>query len=617
MEKDTIYFNSWSENYKKPFGAVRSGQTVDFSITVHLDGIRSVQLIIGKDGGNDRAVAMTKVDDWLYRCIYPCGESGLYFYCFRIRYRDAGGEHQIGYGMAEDGFGGSGKASANSDVRRYQLTCAAGRDPAPGWYLRGVIYHIFVDRFYNGNRDGRVDHPKRNSFIYATREDVPYYIRNPDGGIDRWDFFGGNLQGIVKKLRYLRDLGVTILYLSPIFESESNHKYDTADFRRIDPMFGDRKTFRRLIARARHFGMKIILDGVFNHVGASSIYFNRRQHYGAGGAFNDRNSVYFPWFHFHHYPDRYACWWGIDDLPEVDKNNASYRDFIYRAPDSVIHRWTSEGIGGWRLDVADELPDDFIAGIRRALEKHAADGGKVLIGEVWEDASNKTAYGRRRHYLEGGMLHGVMNYPFRQLIIDLILGKITARHAARAGLTLKSNYPRDAFMASMNNIGTHDTERIVSVLGGDERKVAMAAALLMTLPGVPCIYYGDEAGLSGGKDPDNRRYFPWGRENHSIQTAFRRAIHRRRADICLQEGDFLPFSAGLLFCFFRLKSDSHFTLLLFNPTNRAQPFDRGQVVDEAEDARIPRALNRVSTGALVIDPFGWKILHSDEDSKKI
>lgn len=373
-------------------------------------------------------------------------------------------------------------------------------------------------------------------------------------------------------------------------------------------MFGDSKTFQKLVAHAKNAGMHIILDGVFNHVGADSIYFNRFKRYGEGGAFNDRQSPLYDWFSFHHYPDSYDCWWNISDLPAVDKSNENYRDFIYQSDESIVDMWTETGIGGWRLDVADELPDDFIAGIRAAMDRHASlNDGKVLIGEVWEDASNKMAYGKRRHYLEGSMLHGVMNYPFRKMILDLLLERINARQAARLSLTLKSNYPPDALLANMNNIGTHDTERILSLLAGDKMKLRLAAWLLMTLPGVPCVYYGDEAGLTGEKDPDNRRFFPWGRENKEIESFFREAIRARRTDPNLQSGDYLPFSAGRLFGFIRTCGKGDITAIIFNTTLENQRFELDQLIDETNGKWLFSVLQKVFGNGVNVSPLDFVI----------
>ncbi|RYL94909.1 glycoside hydrolase family 13 protein [Sporolactobacillus sp. THM7-4] len=619
MDQPSVYFNSWSEKYRRPFGSIRIGASVWFTVRVNLQQVIKVTLVIQKDGEAFQEFQMTPGTSCA-RCykleFRTDGESGLYFYHFKIEYKDQDGQNKIiYYGKAGDGFGGQGEVVYDMPaVRQYQLTCYDHPDPAPDWYLHGVVYHIFVDRFKNGNRHGTVLNPKKNSFIYATESDTPYYIRDKNEEIARWDFFGGNLQGIIVKLPYLHRLGVTVLYLSPIFEARSNHKYDTADYRRIDPMFGEIKTFQKLIAKAGRLGIHIILDGVFNHVGADSRYFNRFKTYGDGGAYHDPHSPYFNWFTFRHYPDDYDCWWNVRDLPTVNKDNPMYQDFIYRSPNSIIHMWMDMGIGGWRLDVADELPDEFIRGIRSAVDQHnKKNEGKVVIGEVWEDASNKVAYGKRRHYLEGGILHGVMNYPFRSLIINLLLERTPAIEAVRASLTLKSNYPPEAFRANLNNIGTHDTERILTVLNGDEQKMRLAIWLLMTLPGVPCIYYGDEAGLTGGKDPDNRRFFPWGRENKTIEASFRAAVQARRSNRDLVDGDYLPFSAGRLFGFIRYCSEDSFTIIIVNPTPDQVAIDLKAITDPTGEEQISKMVGELFAEGTEIAPVDFILKIKEKD----
>ena len=281
-----------------------------------------------------------------------------------------------------------------------------------------MFYQIFPDRFANGNPNRVINQPKKNSFIYATEEDEPFYIKNKENEIVRWDFFGGNFKGIQDKIPYLQELGITALYLNPIFEASSNHRYDTNDYFKVDSILGTEEEFRSLIAALHTAGIAVVLDGVFSHVGKNSRYFNISGFYGENsGAARDPQSPYRDWFTFNHYPNDYKSWWGVADLPEVRKENPSFQEFIYGDLDSVLSKWTSMGVDGWRLDVADELTDDFIAGIRKNLLSYQE---KILIGEVWEDASNKIAYDTRRKYVFGDHLQGVMNYPLRQQILDIL-----------------------------------------------------------------------------------------------------------------------------------------------------------------------------------------------------
>ncbi len=297
----------------------------------------------------------------------------------------------------------------------------------------------------------------------------------------------------------------------------------------------------RIAQMGRAAGIHLILDGVFSHVGRNSKYFNFNGNYGKhAGAARDKNSEYYPWFSFERYPDKYRCWWGNADLPVVDKNNPQFQQFIYGEKNSVLAKWNQLGVDGWRLDVADELPDPFIAKIRKNLDGYRE---RLLLGEVWEDASNKVAYSQRRHYVKGDELDGVMNYPLREAILDLLAQKRSAETIAKEMMKLRENYPLDFYLNSLNNIGTHDTKRILTALGGDVTKVKRAFELLFMFPGVPCIYYGDEVGLPGGTDPDNRRFYPWGREDHGLLEHVRSLTAKRQAEPALIKGE-LTLLAG-------------------------------------------------------------------------
>ena len=286
--------------------------------------------------------------------------------------------------------------------------------------------------------------------------------KNPDGSISSWDFYGGNLTGIAEKLPYLKSLGVTALYLNPIFKSPSNHKYDTSDYMHIDEAFGGDEALDMLISEAGKLGINVILDGVFSHTGADSIYFNKYGNFDSVGAYQCESSPYYRWYNFEEFPDKYDCWWGVGDLPNVNEDDKWYSRFIYGGENSVIRRYISCGVKGFRLDVADELPDDFIKGIRRAMTE--TDSDSLLLGEVWEDASNKFSHGEQREYLYGGELQSVMNYPFRDAAVEFIMGG-SAKDFRRRLMSLYENYPPEQFYANLNLIGTHDTRRIITVLG--------------------------------------------------------------------------------------------------------------------------------------------------------
>ena len=424
----------------------------------------------------------------------------------------------------------------------------------PDWVNDTVWYQIFPDRFCRlslPDPTGLVG----NRWVHENWNDQPVWAPDPDGEVRNRDFFGGSLNGITAKLDDLAALGVTVLYLNPIFESASNHRYNTADYLRIDPMLGTEEDFRRLCREAKQRGIRVILDGVFNHTGSQSRYFNADGFYPSVGAAQSTDSPYFNWFSFHPWPTDYDAWWGIMTLPAVQENEPDYRDFIIRGQDSVVRHWLRAGASGWRLDVADELPDDFIAEIRTAMEETAPDS--FLLGEVWEDATTKVAYSQRRRYLLGHELHGVMNYPFRTALIAYLRGG-DADDFRETLEALRENYPPEAFLSLMNFLGTHDTPRILTVLGADNvpdskadratyrlspaqrqiglERLRLATLILFTFPGAPTVYYGDEAAMEGWEDPFNRAGYPWEQEDTDLKTHFAELARFRRSFPALQAG---------------------------------------------------------------------------------
>lgn len=415
----------------------------------------------------------------------------------------------------------------------------------------GVIYHIFVDRFA---RSGRCSVKAGAVFNPDWDNGIPQYGERPGAHVENNVFFGGDLYGVIEKLDYIASLGASYIYLSPVFEAYSNHKYDTGNYEAVDSMFGGDDALRALIAEAKKRGIGIILDGVFNHTGSDSVYFNKNNTYDSVGAYQSRESKYYKWYRFIDWPDDYECWWGVRILPRVDCDNTGYRAFIL----GVISRWSALGCG-WRLDVADELSDDFIEAIRRTVKSH---GALPLIGEVWEDASDKVSYGKRRAYLYGRELDSVMNYPLREAVIAYVRDGDAARLAAVAA-SLYARYPKAASDAMMNLLGTHDTERLATVLCGEpcgDRPNSDLAALRMTpsehlraallaslaygliaaMPGLPCIYYGDEVSLEGYRDPFCRRPFPWsdmgGEAGERLLAFYRRIGRLRRCERLLADG---------------------------------------------------------------------------------
>ena len=539
-----ILHDTRSSKYREPFGALGCNEPVTLRLETDEDfqGEAEIRLWLEDE---EKIFRMKKLRGGFYEFSMVMPETpGHVWYYFILQQG-----HEVWYlGNNVKNRGGEGVVYATRPPS-FQIT-VHDRFRVPLWFQNRIMYQIFPDSFCNGNPGGQVNNPKKDSFVYATWENLPFYHKDKNGNILSWGFFGGNILGITNRLDHLKSLGVGVLYLNPIFEAASPHRYDTGDYLEIDGVLGTLEDFNRLILEAGKRGIAIILDGVFSHTGADSRYFNKKGTYPEPGAYNSPESPYFPWYTFTNYPEEYQCWWGVTDLPNVREMDKSYREFIYEGENSVIRTWMRRGVKGFRLDVADELPEDFIRGIRKAIEEEDPEG--ILIGEVWEDATNKVTYGQLRNYLEGDQLHSVMNYPLYQALLDFSLNSISSAEAGDILMSLYENYPLPAILSAMNLIGSHDKSRILTLLDQGNFQLArerlmMLAAFQMALPGVPSIYYGDEAGLEGGPDPDNRRPFPWGREDQEILSWYQRITGLRQSEFSdflwqrprvIQDGDF-------------------------------------------------------------------------------
>ena len=516
-----FYFDSRSKDCKRPFGAVQEGSRLDFN-TYAQDGvfINCVVLTLTDDatgiatrypleyaGKSDENTSRFHV-----RINAP--KAGLYWYKFEI--------------FSEEGH----IEYLNPRTKgQFQLTVYSEDYETPERFKGGIIYHIFVDRFCKGN-DAGVDTSTHS--VYKNW-DEPLTLKDTDGVYRANDFYGGNFQGIIDKLPYLKSLGVTVIYLSPIFRSSSNHRYDTGNYLELDPLLGNEEKFKELIDKAKRKGIYIMLDGVFNHTGADSLYFNKFGTYDSLGAYQSKQSPYYKWYDFINYPDEYRCWWGVTVCPTVNKKAEGYRNLIF-GKDGVIDKWSRLGVSAWRLDVVDELPEEFVQQIRIAVK--SVSEKKLLIGEVWEDASNKISYSKRRHYLLGKELDGVMNYPFKDAVISLARGG-RPRAFVEAVNTITENYPKKSLDCTMTLLGSHDTVRVLNrlsdynikgldkfgraqvVLEGDilataKARLKIASTLQFFLPGIPSIYYGDESGMQGYEDPLCRRPMNWNNQDTEI-----------------------------------------------------------------------------------------------------
>lgn len=566
-------FNSRNIEYKKPFGAVAAGTKIQCRIRLpRTEAVSEAALMIEKDENEPESFPMVweSLDgsNDIYFCEYSVAASGLYFYWFEVM--TVTGKKYI----CLDGCG-EGTLSVQKGTP-FQQTIFDASYKTPDWLKGGIMYQIFPDRFCReGEMPSKV--PEGRILLYQWGK-MPR--QTEEGGYRSNDYFGGNLAGIISKLPYLKSIGVTAIYMNPIFEAHSYHRYNTADYTKIDPMLGTENDFKRLCAEAKKLGIRIILDGVFSHTGADSIYFNMNGRYSEQGAYQSQDSKYYNWYDFEMWPNKYRCWWGFKDLPEVNETAPDFLNFI-TADDGVARRWLKLGASGWRLDVADELPDKFLEKFRSCVKDENSEN--IILGEVWEDASNKISYGEHRHYLEGKQLDSVMNYPWRAAIINYIkTGE--AEKLAESVMTLLENYPKQTIDVLMNLLGSHDTVRLITCFAGensvgrsvewkqdthippDRREkgvslVKLASSIQYFLPGVPCVYYGDEAGFEGYEDPFNRQCYIWGSEEKSLIDWYRQLSVIRKACPALKTGGYRQIAArDGLFAFERMDVDSSLML---------------------------------------------------------
>lgn len=539
-----------------PFGAFHYGRKIRFELEIPRSlGIVSVKLSLARDGESPQISALSYSGSELGFDTYStvidtarlCGECecGLFYYGF-IFSRGT----QTLYGNARDN---AYVSLSDSEGDKFRLLICRSDFDAPAWARGSVMYHIFVDRFNRGSFKA----PERSDAVINPdwENGVPQYAEYPGAFVSNNEFFGGSLDGITEKLNYLKSLGVSIIYLSPIFKAYSNHRYDTGDYSQVDETLGGDRALARLIKEAKKHGMKIILDGVFNHTGDDSKYFNKYGKYDSVGAYQSPDSPYRDWYYFKE-DGSYDSWWGISIMPKLNTQNPSCRKYLLG---EVISKYTKMGIGGWRLDVADELGNEFLDGLREQVKKDSKNEG-LIIGEVWENAADKIAYGYRRRYFQGKQLDSVMNYPFKNAVIGYLMTG-DANILRSELVSIYASYPKSVCDSLMNILGTHDTERILTVLGGENKyglpncelavtrlapenreraiKLLMLASTIQyTVYGFPSVFYGDEAGMEGYGDPFCRRPFPWGHEDARLVDHYKNLGRIRASLPVLADGIF-------------------------------------------------------------------------------
>ena len=548
-------FDSRNPLYRNRFGSIAEGETLRLSLLLHKDAcVHDAYLLIREDSDNEYPTLRLTAGEWIGDYRYYNGEitlsEGLYWYKFF--YTSAHGEFYVTKT-------GESIGCVTAEGTDWQQTVYSSDFTTPDWLAGGIIYQIFPDRFYNSGAE-KVNIPE-DRYICDDWYKQPEYRQSGDKLRLSNDYYGGDLKGIEEKLPYLKSLGVTCIYLNLIFEAHSNHRQNTANYLKIDPVLGDEKDLENLVKSAENLGIAIILDGVFSHTGDDSVYFNKYGRYNTVGAYNSKNSQYFSWFKFNDYPNNYSSWWGISTLPETEENDLSFTNFI-TGENGVINYWLDKGVKGFRLDVADELPDGILDKIRLAVKRKSKEN--YLLGEVWEDASTKISYGSRRRFLRGKQLDSVMNYPFANAIIDFVKNG-NGQNLVNTVMSVLENYPKPAVKLLMNHIGTHDTSRILTVLGSDYtpnsreeqsrtflseqqyntavNRLKLAAVLQYTLPGIPSLFYGDEVGVEGYGDPFCRATYPWGKENKELLDFYKSLGKFRRSNSAFKEGEFLPIFA--------------------------------------------------------------------------
>lgn len=635
IQVDALKHDTRDDLYRTPYGAVPTNTDVTLRLRAATGDLDSAAVRVYRTADQTEqflpmvVVATTPegYDFWETTLNLPSGTS-IYWYRFvltkdgqTLYYEDDTLDADGNYVPYREGSGGT--TYDRSPDLSFQISAYDSDFYTPDWMRNGVIYQIFPDRFRNGDpsndpQDGSDVFYGDLELIYQETWNAPPVdgrrVRTASGvGYFNSDFFGGDLVGITEKLDYLQSLGVTGLYLNPIFEARSNHRYDTADYLAIDPLLGTMEDFRTLVAEADARGMKIILDGVFNHMSSDSRYFDRYHRFEEDGACESMDSLYRSWFYFvapagaqpspcvddgtgNTY---YVSWFNFDSIPKINNNTFETRSFFYRDDDSVVATWGQEGIGGWRLDVGGDIdpggPDNrFWESFRTAVRSYNPEA--VIIGEEWNDASR---------WLLGPEWDAVMNYRFRRAVIGLVRdsdfvdndGRIPVLAPSEFEMLIRAieeDYPPMAFHAMMNLLGSHDTSRLFFVMENDIQLMQQAALLQFGMPGAPTIYYGDEIALDAPSlldgnvyqdDPYNRAPYPWDdtegsyypAPNESVLAYYQALAQTRANNPALREGELITLHADdeteTLVFLRRDMAAGNVAIVALNNSDTAQTFD--------------------------------------------
>lgn len=591
LDSTSFFHDSHDPAYRNPVGAVPAGTEVTLRLKTAPDDATSVDVRLWNETTEgEELVPMTKIaaDMWEAKIPTP-KEATPYWYRFVAH----DGVAKAYYNDDDALDGGVGQGRGFESDTDYSLVAYDPNFKTPDWVNDGVVYQIFPDRFNNG--DPTNDKPA-GSFIYGGETKSRAWGDKPTGGDD---FFGGDLKGVIDKLDYLQSLGVTAIWFNPIFKSPSNHRYDTTDYTQIDPSLGNLDTFRELVTEARERNIHIILDGVFNHASSDSIYFDKFSRYDTDGAYESKSSDYFSWFTFSNWPDKYNSWFNIDTLPAYSETDA-VKQFFFLGDNSIVRKWTGEG-ASWRLDAAEQKSHAFWRDARTAIKNQDPDA--LIVGEFWHNSAS---------WLAGDQWDGTMNYRFKDAVMSWLTGSVSNVQKTVDQLAIiREQYPPQALAASMNIIGSHDTVRALTQAGGDKNLLMLMALMQFTSPGMPTIYYGDEAGLEGNGDPDDRRTYPWGSEDQHLIDYYKMLSATRHEWSALRNGEYIDvdYDNDKDFYAYARRDSAGYALVVVNHNNSDQELELsvkdiipdGTVLDDkmntGKQYTVENGMIKVSVGA--------------------